>query len=150
RQRASAISGATGRRRDAAFGWPEPDPAASARLGIALNGPFSPARPGSFRRAPSRPYGYQLAGPLDIGNKPVEGRSSLVLNLEARVKITENIGIVPFVGAGSYYESPAPQLGRTLLYGVGLGFRYHTAFGPLRLHLATPLRPALLRNECVA
>ena len=86
-----------------------------------------------------RPYGYQLAGPLDIGNKPFGGRSSLVLNLEARVRITENIGIVPFVDAGSYYESPAPQIGRTLLYGVGLGFRYYTAFGPLRLDLATPL-----------
>jgi translocation and assembly module TamA len=86
-----------------------------------------------------RPYGYQLAGPLDIGNKPIGGRSSLVLNLEARLKITENIGIVPFVDAGSYYESPVPQLGRTLLYGVGLGFRYYTAFGPLRVDLATPI-----------
>jgi translocation and assembly module TamA len=63
----------------------------------------------------------------------------LVLNLEARVKITETIGIVPFVDAGSYYESPVPQFGRTLLYGVGLGLRYYTAFGPLRLDLATPL-----------
>ena len=86
-----------------------------------------------------RPYGYQLAGPLDIGNKPIGGKSSLVLNLEARVKITENIGIVPIVDAGSYYESPVPQVGRTLLYGVGLGLRYYTAFGPLRLDLATPL-----------
>ena len=86
-----------------------------------------------------RPYGYQLAGPLDIGNKPIGGKSSLVLNLEARVKITENIGIVPFVDAGSYYESPVPQVGRTLLYGVGLGLRYYSAFGPLRLDLATPL-----------
>jgi translocation and assembly module TamA len=58
----------------------------------------------------------------------------------ARVKITETIGIVPFVdAAGSYYESPVPQLGSTLLYGVGLGLRYYTAFGPLRLDLATPL-----------
>jgi translocation and assembly module TamA len=86
-----------------------------------------------------RPYGYQLAGPLDASNKPIGGKSSLALNLEARVKITENIGIVPFVDAGSYYESPVPQLGRTLLYGVGLGLRYYTAFGPLRLDLATPL-----------
>ena len=86
-----------------------------------------------------RPYGYQLAGPLDSGNKPIGGRSSLVLNLEARVKITENIGIVPFVDAGSYYESPVPQLGRTLLYGVGLGLRYYTGFGPLRVDLATPM-----------
>jgi translocation and assembly module TamA len=86
-----------------------------------------------------RPYGYLMAGPLDSGNKPIGGRSSLALNLEARIKITENIGIVPFVDAGSYYESPVPQPGRTLLYGVGLGFRYYTAFGPLRLDLATPL-----------
>ena len=86
-----------------------------------------------------RPYGYQLAGPLDAGNKPIGGKSSFVLNLEARIKVTENIGIVPFVDAGSYYESPVPQLGRTLLYGVGLGLRYYTAFGPLRLDLATPL-----------
>jgi translocation and assembly module TamA len=86
-----------------------------------------------------RPYGYQLAGPLDPGNIPVGGKSSLVFNLEARVKITDNIGIVPFVDAGSFYESPVPQLGRTLLYGVGLGLRYYTAFGPLRLDLATPL-----------
>jgi translocation and assembly module TamA len=86
-----------------------------------------------------RPYGYQLAGPLDSNNKPIGGKSSFVLNLEARIKITENIGIVPFVDAGSYYESPVPQLGRTLLYGVGLGLRYYTAFGPLRLDLATPL-----------
>jgi translocation and assembly module TamA len=31
------------------------------------------------------------------------------------------------------------SVGRTLLYGVGLGFRYYTAFGALRLDLATPL-----------
>jgi len=86
-----------------------------------------------------RPYGYQMAGPLAPNNDPIGGKSSLVLNLEARIKITENIGIVPFVDAGSYYESPVPQLGRTLLYGVGLGLRYYTAFGPLRLDLATPL-----------
>src|SRR5712671_6037355 len=86
-----------------------------------------------------RPYGWQLAGPLAPNKNPIGGRSSLVLNLEARIKITETIGIVPFVDAGSYYESPVPQLGRTLLYGVGIGARYYTAFGPLRLDLATPL-----------
>lgn len=86
-----------------------------------------------------RPYGWQLAGPLAANNKPIGGRSRLVLNLEARINVTETIGIVPFVDAGSYYESPVPQLARTLLYGVGLGFRYYTAFGPLRLDVATPL-----------
>ena len=80
-----------------------------------------------------------MAGPLAPNKVPIGGRSSFVLNLEARVGITQNIGVVPFVDAGSYYESPLPQLGRTFLYGVGLGLRYYTAFGPLRLDLATPL-----------
>ena len=87
-----------------------------------------------------RPYGYQMAGPLAPNNVPIGGRSSLVLNMEARIRITETIGIVPFIDTGSYYESPLPQPGRTPLYGVGLGARYYTAFGPLRLDLATPLR----------
>ena len=86
-----------------------------------------------------RPYGYLMAGPLAPNNVPIGGRSSLVANLEARVKITDTIGIVPFFDAGSYYDNPAPQLSHTLLYGVGLGLRYFTAFGPLRLDLATPL-----------
>lgn len=86
-----------------------------------------------------RPYGYQLAGPLAPNNDPIGGKSSLVLNLEARVKITDTIGLVPFVDAGSDYPSSVPQLGQRLFYGVGLGLRYYTAFGPLRLDLATPL-----------
>ena len=86
-----------------------------------------------------RPYGYLMAGPLASNNIPIGGRSSLVLNLESRIKITETIGVVPFLDAGSYYESPLPQLSRTPLYGIGVGLRYYTAFGPLRLDLATPL-----------
>ena len=86
-----------------------------------------------------RPYGYQMAGQLAPNNDPIGGRSSLVLNFESRVKITDTIGVVPFVDAGSYYESSVPQLGHRLFYGVGLGLRYYTPFGPLRLDLATPL-----------
>ncbi len=85
-----------------------------------------------------RPYGYQMAGPLASNDDPIGGRSSLVLNLEARVKVTDTIGLVPFVDAGSYYETTVPQLGHRLFYGAGLGLRYYTGFGPLRLDLATP------------
>jgi translocation and assembly module TamA len=86
-----------------------------------------------------RPYGYQMAGPLASNNDPIGGRSSLVLNFESRIKVTDTIGVVPFVDAGSYYESSVPQLSQRLFYGVGLGLRYYTPFGPLRLDLATPL-----------
>jgi translocation and assembly module TamA len=86
-----------------------------------------------------RAYGYQMAGPLASNNDPIGGKSSLVLNFESRIKITDTIGLVPFIDAGSYYETSVPQLDHRLFYGVGLGFRYYTSFGPLRLDLATPL-----------
>jgi translocation and assembly module TamA len=62
------------------------------------------------------------------------------LSLEARIKITKTIGIVPFFDAGSFYTNPLPQPGKGIFYGPGLGLRYYTPFGPLRLDLATPLR----------
>jgi translocation and assembly module TamA len=86
-----------------------------------------------------RPYAYQTAGPLAANNDPIGGKSSLVFNFEARVKVTPTIGVVPFVDAGSYYENSTPQISQRMFYGVGLGLRYYTAFGPLRLDLATPL-----------
>ncbi len=86
-----------------------------------------------------RAYGYQMAGPLDINGRPIGGKSSLELSLEARIKITETIGIVPFIDAGSAYRTSVPQLGRRFLFGPGLGFRYYTGFGPVRLDIATPL-----------
>jgi translocation and assembly module TamA len=91
-----------------------------------------------------RAYGYEMAGPLDSNNIPIGGKSSLVFNLELRIKITEKIGIVPFVDAGSYYEKSVPQIGQPFFYGPGIGLRYFTAFGPVRLDIATPLnkRPA--------
>jgi translocation and assembly module TamA len=87
-----------------------------------------------------RAYAYQKAGPLDLNNNPIGGKSSLELSLEARIKITDTIGIVPFVDAGSFYPSSVPQLGHQLFYGPGLGLRYYTAFGPVRLDVATPLK----------
>jgi translocation and assembly module TamA len=87
-----------------------------------------------------RPYAYQTAGPLAPNNDPIGGKSSLVMNFEARLRVTQNIGVVPFLDAGSYYETSVPQPGgHPLFYGVGLGLRYYTAFGPFRLDLATPL-----------
>ncbi len=86
-----------------------------------------------------RAYGYQMAGALNSNGRPIGGRSSIELSLEARIKVTDHIGIVPFLDAGSYYPGSLPSLGDRLLYGPGIGFRYYTAFGPLRLDVATPL-----------
>jgi len=88
-----------------------------------------------------RGFGYQKAGPLDQYSDPIGGRSLLVGSAEVRVKITDTIGIVPFVDAGSDYATPLPKLDGKLYFGAGIGLRYFTAIGPLRLDVATPLNP---------
>lgn len=86
-----------------------------------------------------RGYGYQLVGPLDQFGDPIGGRSSIELGVELRIQITDTIGIVPFFEGGDVYESSLPKLSTDLFYGAGLGLRYHTPIGPVRLDVAFPL-----------
>lgn len=86
-----------------------------------------------------RGYGYQLVGPLDSSNRPFGGRSSLEFGAELRTKITDTIGLVPFFDAGNVYSTSLPRLTARLFSGVGLGLRYYTPVGPIRLDVATPL-----------
>ena len=87
-----------------------------------------------------RGYDYQSLGPKDKDGDPVGGLSFNDVGLEARIRITENFGIVPFIDGGMVYDKTLPDWGRDMSFGVGLGFRYYTAIGPLRLDIATPLQ----------
>ncbi len=86
-----------------------------------------------------RGYGFQRAGPIGIHDEPVGGLSSAEMSLELRYKLTETIGIVPFVDAGNVYDTSFPDLSKRLFLGAGIGARYYTGLGPLRLDLAAPL-----------
>jgi translocation and assembly module TamA len=86
-----------------------------------------------------RGYKYQSVGPLDSQNDPIGGRSLIEVGFEARTKITESIGIVPFIEGGNVYDSMVPDFSGDFLWGAGLGFRYYTAIGPIRLDFAVPL-----------
>jgi translocation and assembly module TamA len=88
-----------------------------------------------------RGYDFQSVGPLDEFDDPIGGRSLLEFSVELRQKITESIGIVPFVDGGTVFENTYPDFDETLQFGAGLGFRYYTDFGPVRFDLATPLNP---------
>ena len=88
-----------------------------------------------------RGFGYQEAGPLDRFDNPIGGRSLAVVSAELRTKITDTIGLVPFLDAGSDYASELPDFKGRMALGAGIGLRYYTAIGPVRLDLATPLNP---------
>lgn len=87
-----------------------------------------------------RGYGYQRVGPRDpVFNDPIGGRSLAEFAIEARVRLG-NWGIVPFLDAGNISTSPLPRLDN-LQVGAGIGVRYHTRFGPIRVDVGTPLNP---------
>jgi translocation and assembly module TamA len=86
-----------------------------------------------------RGYGYQRLGPFDPNGDPVGGRSINEFSLEARYRFGD-YGIVPFIDGGNAYEGVMPK-GQNLRYGAGIGGRFYTNFGPMRVDVATPLNP---------
>ena len=49
-----------------------------------------------------------------------------------------DFGVVPFFDAGNVYAGSTPDLSG-MRYGAGIGVRYYSNFGPLRLDVGTPL-----------
>ncbi|RZK03471.1 MAG: hypothetical protein EOO76_02655 [Novosphingobium sp.] len=84
-----------------------------------------------------RGYGFQMLGPLDPNGDPIGGRSVNEAAAEVRYRFG-NFGVVGFVDVGQAYESTMPKLS-DLRYGVGIGGRFYTNFGPMRLDIATPI-----------
>jgi translocation and assembly module TamA len=88
-----------------------------------------------------RGYAYRSLAPLGPFNQLIGGRSLFEASVEARIKITDTIGIVPFADAGMAFESALPDFKETLQLSAGLGLRYYTPIGPIRLDVAAPLNP---------
>lgn len=101
-----------------------------------------------------RGFGYQELGPravvpnpnFDPANPddapptvsfPIGGRSLTEFALEGRYRFG-NYGVVAFVDAGQVNADEFPGVS-SLRYGIGVGGRVYTNFGPLRVDVATPL-----------
>ncbi len=82
--------------------------------------------------------GRQIGSP---NCRPIGGRSLLQAGAELRWKVTDHIGLVPFVEGAGVYESPYPDFGEEFLWSAGLGFRYFTIAGPIRFDVGVPLNP---------
>jgi len=88
-----------------------------------------------------RGYGYQRLGPRDADGDPIGGRSLAEFALEARIRMKAfggDFGIVPFFDGGTLSTESTPDLG-DWQFGAGIGVRYYSSFGPIRVDIGTPL-----------
>jgi translocation and assembly module TamA len=90
-----------------------------------------------------RGYGYQRVGPHDFEGDPIGGKTLSEFSLEARFRLSAlggNFGLVPFFDGGSLTNRVTPGL-NGWQFGAGIGVRYYSSFGPIRLDIGTPLNP---------
>lgn len=85
-----------------------------------------------------RGFSFQSLSPKDTNGNKVGGLSLLALSFELRSWVTDNIGVVGFIDAGQAYTSIYQNFS-DLRMGAGLGLRYKTPIGALRLDLARAL-----------
>jgi translocation and assembly module TamA len=85
-----------------------------------------------------RGYRFQSIGPRFASLRPTGGTSVTAGTIEYRQRFGESFGAVAFVDAGQVGSTSAPFTG-TLFTGVGIGARYYTSIGPIRLDIAVPL-----------
>lgn len=85
-----------------------------------------------------RGYGYKQISPLNSDGQETGGRSYIEASIEARIGITDSIQIVPFMDAADVSTDYFPDFS-DIRASAGLGVRYLTGFGPIRLDVALPL-----------
>ncbi len=85
-----------------------------------------------------RGYKYQSIGPRFASNRPTGGTSIVAGTVEYRQRFGESFGAAVFLDAGQVGTSAAP-FGGGVKAGAGVGARYYTAIGPIRLDVAVPL-----------
>ncbi len=85
-----------------------------------------------------RGYAYQSIGPQFADGRPVGAKSVDAATVEFRQRIGGDWGAAAFVDAGQASGDGAPFTG-TPRVGAGVGARYYTPIGPVRLDVAVPL-----------
>jgi translocation and assembly module TamA len=87
-----------------------------------------------------RGYEYRNIG-VETPFGLVGGRSLVEASAELRGKVTDSIGLVGFVDAGYVGADSLPDFSEEIKVGAGVGLRYLTGLGPIRLDAAVPLNP---------
>ena len=88
-----------------------------------------------------RGYGYQQLGPEDVEGDPIGGRGLAEFAVEARIRLKQfggNFGVVPFFDGGSLSTEAMPDF-KQWRFAAGVGVRYYSLFGPIRIDVGVPL-----------
>jgi outer membrane protein assembly factor BamA len=86
-----------------------------------------------------RGYPTDSLGPIDPAtNQPLGGEFLFVVNQELHGRLFEDLTALVFLDAGNVWETPQ-AIEPELFESSGLGFRYVSPIGPLRLDFAFPL-----------
>ena len=85
-----------------------------------------------------RGFRYQSVGPQFPDGKPEGGTTIGAGTVELRQRLWGNWGMATFVDVGQVTAS-GPPLSATWRIGAGVGVRYFTSIGPIRLDVAVPV-----------
>jgi outer membrane protein insertion porin family len=80
-----------------------------------------------------RGYAQDTLGPKGADGNPTGGNAYLVGNVELRTNVGRNIGLVPFFDMGNVWIKAGDISPADLKYTAGLGLRYGTPVGPIRI-----------------
>ena len=86
-----------------------------------------------------RGFPYQSLGIDQGGGTIVGGRAFLGASGEIRYRISDSFGAVAFVDAGHIGQNTFFDAGGDWQIGAGVGLRYYTGMGPVRLDVALPV-----------
>lgn len=82
-----------------------------------------------------RGYGYKTLGPVDVDGNVIGGSHLVTASVEFDRLIRQKWSVAVFADTGSAFDDLKPKFST----GVGLGLRWYSPLGPIRLDLAHPL-----------
>jgi translocation and assembly module TamA len=109
---------------------------------------FNPCNPNN---ADQRARG--CTAPFATSSVPLGGTSAVLFSGEVRFRadfLLNHLGIVPFVDASTVGNSPKRPFANGLEVAVGLGLRYLTGFGPIRLDVGYLINPKDVTTQSAA
>lgn len=85
-------------------------------------------------------YKFQMANTLDSNKNPMGGRSMLLLGIGVNNYVTDSLSLSGYMNWGNAYDRQYSDFSNGLLWGIGAGIKYHSAYGDLSFDIASPVK----------